>query len=149
MRAVVQRVIEASVSVDGAEKGRIGRGFMVLVGVSSDDNEADAEYLADKVAKLRVFEDSEGKMNLSLLDIGGEVLAVSQFTLYGDARKGNRPGFTSAAPPDKAEALYRKFVDVLKTRSLKVEEGVFRAHMKVHLVNDGPVTIILDSKKLF
>ena len=149
MRAVVQRVTEASVSVDGAEKGRIGRGFMVLVGVSSDDNEADAEYLADKVAKLRVFEDSEGKMNLSLLDVGGEVLAVSQFTLYGDARKGNRPGFTSAAPPDKAEALYRKFVDVLKTRSLKVEEGVFRAHMKVYLVNDGPVTIILDSKKLF
>ena len=149
MRAVVQRVTEASVSVDSAEKGRIGRGFMVLVGISSDDNEADAEYLADKVAKLRVFEDSEGKMNLSLLDVGGEVLAVSQFTLYGDARKGNRPGFTSAAPPDKAEALYRQFVDVLKTRGLKIEEGVFRAHMKVHLVNDGPVTILLDSKKLF
>ena len=122
---------------------------MVLVGVGAEDADADAEYLADKVAKLRVFEDEDGKMNLSLLDVGGEVLAISQFTLFGDARKGNRPGFTSAAPPDKAEALYRKFVDVLKSRGLRVEEGVFRAHMKVNLVNDGPVTILLDSKKLF
>jgi len=122
---------------------------MVLVGVGAEDADADAEYLADKVAKLRVFEDEDGKMNLSLLDVGGEVLAISQFTLFGDARKGNRPGFTSAAPPDKAEALYRKFVDVLKSRGLRVQEGVFRAHMKVNLVNDGPVTILLDSKKLF
>ena len=122
---------------------------MVLVGVGAEDAASDAEYLADKVTKLRVFEDEAGKMNLSLLDVGGEVLAISQFTLFGDARKGNRPGFTSAAPPDKAEALYRKFVDVLKSRGLKVEEGIFRAHMKVNLVNDGPVTILLDSKKLF
>jgi len=149
MRAVVQRVAQSSVGVEGIEKGRIGRGFMVLVGVGAEDADADAEYLADKVAKLRVFEDEDGKMNLSLLDVGGEVLAISQFTLFGDARKGNRPGFTSAAPPDKAEALYRKFVDVLKSRGLRVQEGVFRAHMKVNLVNDGPVTILLDSKKLF
>jgi len=149
MRAVVQRVSQSSVSVEGVEKGRIARGFMVLVGVGAEDAASDAEYLADKVTKLRVFEDEAGKMNLSLLDVGGEVLAISQFTLFGDARKGNRPGFTSAAPPDKAEALYRKFVDVLKSRGLKVEEGIFRAHMKVNLVNDGPVTILLDSKKLF
>jgi len=149
MRAVVQRVEEACVKVDGAEKGRIGKGFLVLLGVGADDTEDDAQYLGDKIAKLRVFEDDDGKMNLSLFDVGGEVLAVSQFTLYGDARKGNRPGFSSAAPPDKGEELYRKFVDTLKKRGLKVEEGVFGAHMKVRLVNDGPVTILLDSKKMF
>ena len=149
MRAVVQRVEEAFVTVDGVKKGRVGRGFLVLLGVGADDAETDAVYIGEKVAKLRVFEDDEGKMNLSIFDIGGEVLAVSQFTLYGDARKGNRPGFSSAAPPEKGEELYRKFIETLKNRGLKVEEGVFGAHMKVHLVNDGPVTILLDSKKLF
>ena len=145
----MQRVEEAFVAVDGIEKGRIGRGFLVLLGVGAEDAEADAVYIGEKVAKLRVFEDDEGKMNLSIFDIGGEVLAVSQFTLYGDARKGNRPGFSSAAAPEKGEELYRKFIETLRNRGLKVEEGVFGAHMKVHLVNDGPVTILLDSKKLF
>jgi len=122
---------------------------MVLVGVGADDEESDAIHIADKVAKLRVFEDEDGKMNRSIFDAGGKVLAVSQFTLYGDARKGNRPGFSNAAPPDKGETLYRVFVDKLKSRGLNVEEGVFGAHMKVNLINDGPVTILLDSKKLF
>lgn len=149
MRAVVQKVSEAFVTVGGIEKGRIGKGFMVLVGVGADDEESDAIYLADKTAKLRVFEDRDEKLNLSIFDAGGDVLAVSQFTLYGDARKGNRPGFSSAAPPEKGESLYRVFVETLKNRGLKVAEGVFRAHNKIHLINDGPVTILLDSKKLF
>jgi len=149
MRAVVQRVSEAYVTVDGEEKGRIGRGFMVLLGVGADDTEKDAIYLGDKVAKMRVFEDDAGKMNLALLDVGGEVLAISQFTLYGDARKGARPGFSSAAQPDKAEELYQKFIETIKKRGIKVEQGVFRAHMKVRLINDGPVTILLDSNKSF
>jgi len=149
MRAVVQRVSEAKVTVDDAVKGAIGTGFLVLLGVGREDGETDAKYLADKVARLRVFEDAAGKMNLSVFDVGGEVLAVSQFTLYGDARKGNRPGFIDAAPPEQGMALYREFVRHLGERGLKVAEGVFGAHMKVHLVNDGPVTILLDSKKLF
>ena len=141
MRAVVQRVSEASVSVDGNELGRIDRGFMVLLGVGANDTEADAQYIADKVGKLRVFEDSEGKMNLPLLDVGGSVLAISQFTLYGDARKGNRPGFSDAAPPEKGEQLYQFFISALEKRGIKVEKGEFGAMMKVHLINDGPVTI--------
>ena len=145
----MQRVSEAYVTVDGEEKGRIGRGFMVLLGVGADDTEKDAIYLGDKVAKMRVFEDDAGKMNLALLDVGGEVLAISQFTLYGDARKGARPGFSSAAQPDKAEELYQKFIETIKKRGIKVEQGVFRAHMKVRLINDGPVTILLDSNKSF
>lgn len=149
MRAVVQRVSEAKVTVDGELKGSIGPGYVVLLGVGREDDETDAKYLADKVAKLRVFEDKDGKMNLSIFDAGGEILTVSQFTLYGDARKGNRPGFGHAAPPQEGEALYLKFVEHLKERGLKVAQGVFRAHMKVHLVNDGPVTILLDSKRLF
>ena len=149
MRAIVQRVSEASVSVDGAEVGRIGRGFMVLLGVGADDTEADAQYIADKVGKLRVFEDNEGKMNLPLLDVGGSVLAISQFTLYGDARKGNRPGFSDAAPPEKGEQLYQFFIAALEKRGIAVEKGEFGANMKVHLINDGPVSILLDSNKLF
>ena len=149
MRAVVQRVTEAHVTVEGAEIGRIGKGFMVLLGVGTGDSEIEAQYIADKVAKLRVFEDAEGKMNLSLAEAGGAILAISQFTLYGDARKGNRPGFTDAAPPQRAEFLYEFFIAALERRGLKVERGKFGAMMKVHLINDGPVTILLDSTKLF
>jgi len=149
MRAVVQRVAEASVTVDGVELGRIGKGFLVLLGVGAGDSEIEAQYMADKVAKLRVFEDSEGKMNLSLIEVGGSILAISQFTLYGDARKGNRPGFTDAAPPDRAELLYKFFIAALERRGIKVGKGKFGAMMKVHLINDGPVTILLDSAKMF
>jgi D-aminoacyl-tRNA deacylase len=149
MRAVVQRVTEASISVDGVELGRIGKGFMVLLGVGAGDSEIEAQYVADKVAKLRVFEDNEGKMNLSLLEVGGAVLAISQFTLYGDVRKGNRPGFTDASPPDRAEQLYEFFIAAMKRRGINVEKGQFGAMMKVHLINNGPVTILLDSSKLF
>ncbi len=149
MRVVVQRVSEAKVTVDGEVRGSIGAGYVALVGVSREDDESDAKHLADKVAKLRVFEDDEGKMNLSIFDAGGEILAVSQFTLFGDTRKGNRPGFAHAAPPEEGERLYLKFAEHLEGRGLKVARGVFRAHMMVHLVNDGPVTILLDSKKLF
>jgi len=149
MRTVVQRVTEASVTVDGIEIGRIGKGFMALIGVGTGDSEIEAQYLADKVAKLRVFEDNEGKMNLSLPEVRGAVLAISQFTLYGDARKGNRPGFTDAAPPQKAEFLYEFFIAALERHGIPVKKGKFGAMMKVHLINDGPVTIILDSSKLF
>lgn len=149
MRAVVQRVTRASVTVSGETKGEIGPGLCVLLGVGKDDLDADAQWMADKLAALRVFEDEEGKMNRSVTEAGGGVLVVSQFTLYGDARKGNRPGFSDAAPPEPANALYEKCCALLRAKGLTVAQGVFRADMKVELVNDGPVTILLDSKRLF
>ena len=149
MRAVVQRVSRASVLVDGQVTGAIESGLMVLLGVGREDTPEDAASIAEKIAHLRIFEDEQGKMNRSLLDTGGAALLVSQFTLYGDARKGRRPGFDQAAPPGKANALYEECVRALRALSVRVETGVFRAHMAVKLVNDGPVTILLDSAKLF
>jgi D-tyrosyl-tRNA(Tyr) deacylase len=149
MRAVVQRVSSASVAVDGEVVGSIERGFVVLLGVGGEDDATDITYLADKIANLRIFPDDDARMNLSLLDIGGTALVVSQFTLYGDCRRGRRPSFTEAAPPDRADALYEEFVAALSERDVPVETGVFRAMMDVELVNDGPVTILLDSKRLF
>ena len=149
MRAVVQRVTEGSVTVEGKITGEINNGFVVLLGVGNEDTEADADYIADKVSNLRVFEDEEGKMNLSLKDVGGEILAISQFTLYGDCRKGRRPGFTEAARPEKAKALYNYFTEKLRSYEIKVGEGIFQAEMLVKIYNDGPVTLLLDSKKLF
>ena len=149
MRAVVQRAAEAAVSVDGEVKGSIGRGLVVLLGVEQGDSQKDAAYLAGKIAKLRIFEDEAGKMNRSLLDVGGEALMVSQFTLLGDARGQNRPGFTQAAAPEEANALYEHCVACLREMGVRVATGVFRAHMRVSLVNDGPVTLLLDSNKLF
>ena len=149
MRAVIQRVNKSSVTVDGETVGKIGPGLMVLIGVEEDDTEKDAEYIAEKTASLRIFEDDQDKMNLSVIDVGGEVLAVSQFTLLADARKGRRPGFTKAAHPETADLLYRKTIDHMKGMGIHVEEGVFRTHMVVDISNDGPVTILLDSRKLF
>lgn len=149
MRAVVQRVSEARVSVEGEVKGAVGRGLMVLLGVEEGDGEKDAVYMAGKIARLRIFEDEAGKMNRSVLDTGGGVLLVSQFTLLGDARGQNRPGFTRAAEPGAANALYERCARELEGMGLRVATGVFRAHMQVMLVNDGPVTILLDSNKLF
>ena len=149
MRAVVQRVAEARVHVDGEVVGSIGAGLLVLVGVAEDDREEDAEYLAEKTLHLRIFPDDAGQMNRSLVEMGGEVLAVSQFTLLGDARRGRRPGFSTAAPPEEANRLYTHFVARLRASGLKVETGVFRAMMDVALVNRGPVTILLDSRKVF
>jgi D-tyrosyl-tRNA(Tyr) deacylase len=149
VRAVVQRVSRAEVRVDGKATGRIARGLAVLLGVSRDDGEEDARLLADKIAALRVFEDGAGKMNLPLAEVGGAVLVVSQFTLLGDARKGNRPSFVEAAPPEAANALYERFCALLREKGLAVATGVFRATMEVELVNDGPVTILLDSRRLF
>lgn len=146
MKAVIQRVAHASVTVDGEVKGSIEKGFMILLGVVEGDTSAQAEILASKVSKLRVFEDDNGKMNLSLLDIGGEALVVSQFTLCADCKKGNRPSFTTSASPDVANELYIEFSELLKSNGIKrVENGVFGADMKVSLLNDGPVTIILDT----
>jgi len=149
MRAVVQRVARAEVRVEGRAVGAIGRGLLVLLGVAEGDGEEAARYLADKVAALRVFEDSAGKMNLALGEAGGAVLVVSQFTLLGDARKGNRPSFTAAAPPEWANALYERVCALLRDKGLEVATGVFRAQMEVELVNEGPVTVLLDSSKLF
>ena len=150
MRSVVQRVSYASVSVDGENVSRIGRGLMALLGVEAGDDEKDAVYLADKIAKLRIFEDAEGKMNLSVKDAGGEVMVVSQFTLLGDARGQNRPGFTRAEQPDQAERLCEACCKRLEEAwGFQVARGRFRAHMKVELLNDGPVTLLLDSKKNF
>lgn len=149
MRAVVQRTASASVTSEGVETGRTGPGLTVLLGVSKDDTEADAAYLADKICHLRIFKDAEDKMNLSLLDRQGDMLVVSQFTLYGDARHGRRPSFTAAAPPEQAEALYETFVRAVNAYGIHTETGRFRTHMVVSLANDGPVTILLDSKKTF
>ncbi len=149
MRAIVQRVKEARVEVEGETVGRIGEGVLVLLGAGKDDTEEDAEYLAEKILSLRIFEDAEGKMNLSVTDTGGGVLVVSQFTLYGDCRKGRRPSFDKAATPDTAERLYELFVAKLRERGANVETGRFRAMMDVHLVNWGPVTLMLDSKREF
>lgn len=149
MRAVVQRTLRSAVSVDGRCLGKAAAGLTVLLGVGRDDSEADALYLADKIVNLRIFEDDAGKMNRSVLDISGEILAVSQFTLYGDCRKGRRPGFDQAAPPDVAIRLYELFVAALRRNGSEVACGQFQAEMQVELVNDGPVTILLDSKKSF
>ncbi len=149
MRAVVQRVKEASVTVEGAIRGRIGRGLLVLLGVGNGDTEADAEYLADKALNLRIFADEAGQMNRSVIDEGGGILVVSQFTLYGDARRGRRPGYSDAAAPEEANRLYEHFVSRLRPSNLAIETGVFRATMEVALVNEGPVTLLLDSRKGF
>ena len=149
VRAVVQRVKEASVRVDDAVVGRVGRGLTVLLGVGTGDAESDAEYLADKLLNLRVFPDEKGQMNRSVLEVGGGILIVSQFTLYGDARRGRRPSYVDAAPPEEANRLYEHLVARLRASGLAVATGVFRAMMDVALVNEGPVTILLDSRKLF
>lgn len=149
MRCVIQRVTRARVTVEGETVGQIASGFMVLVGVQAGDTEADVSYCASKISGLRVFEDSDDKMNLSLSDVGGSVLLVSQFTLLGDARHGRRPSFSEAARPEEAEPLFTRLKDMLITAGLTVETGRFRTHMEVELVNDGPVTILLDSKKEF
>lgn len=149
MRAVVQRVSKASVSVEGTVIGSIDKGLLVLLGVGQDDDEKDLDYLCDKIANLRIFEDENGKMNKSLVDIKGELLVVSQFTLYGDVRKGRRPNFMNAAEPDKAESMYLEFVNKIRKTVIKVKTGKFGEHMHVELINDGPVTILLDSKKMF
>lgn len=145
MRAVVQRVREASVSVDGEITGRIGAGLLVLVGARLEDTEKDAAWLAEKVANLRIFDDESGRMNRSALELGLPALVVSQFTVYGDCRRGRRPDFTAAAPPEQAEPLIERFVERLRAAGLQVQTGRFRAHMLVSLVNDGPVTLIVDS----
>ena len=147
MRAVVQRVSRAKVTVGDEVTGEIGKGVLVLLGVSSSDSERDADYLVDKILNLRIFEDAEGKMNLSILETGGGLLAVSQFTLYGDTRRGRRPSFITAARPDEANRLYEYFVEQCRNHIANVETGRFQAMMDVELVNDGPVTIILDSEK--
>lgn len=149
MRAVVQRVLSAKVKVNGQEISAIGPGLLVFLAVKVGDTEEDAWYLAEKIAGLRVFPDGEGKMNLSVQDKGMEVLVVSQFTLYGDCRKGRRPSFSEAAPAGEAEKLYRTFVEALEKQGLEVACGQFQAYMQVELINDGPVTLLLDSNKLF
>lgn len=148
MRAVVQRVNSGSVTVDEKVVGSIGKGFVVLLGVSEKDSRDDVAYMADKIVNLRIFEDEEEKMNLSLQDIKGELLVVSQFTLYGDCRKGRRPNFMSAARPEKAEELYEELVNRCREMGIKTETGTFQASMKVNIENDGPVTVIVDSEKI-
>jgi D-tyrosyl-tRNA(Tyr) deacylase len=145
MRACIQRVSEASVTVAGEVTGRVGRGLVVLLGVGTQDGAAEVEWLAEKLVNLRIFEDDEGKMNRSLVDVGGAMLVVSQFTLFGDARKGRRPSFTEAAPPEMANRLYEEFVARVRGLGVEVQTGVFRAHMDVALVNDGPVTLWIDT----
>ncbi|HEV7968880.1 MAG TPA: D-aminoacyl-tRNA deacylase [Candidatus Acidoferrales bacterium] len=147
MRAVVQRVTRASVSVDGRVAGKIGAGLLVLLGVGRTDHPESASSLSEKIANLRIFSDDAGKMNLSLLDIGGSALVVSQFTLYADTRGGRRPSFIQAAPSEEANRLYLEFVQSMRSLGVTVETGVFQAHMQVELVNDGPVTIVLDSEE--
>jgi len=149
MRAVVQRVKTAKVVVDQKVVGKIAKGLLVFLGVGEGDRSEDADYLASKVANLRIFSDSNDKMNLSLLEVSGEALVVSQFTLWGDSRKGRRPSFVRAADPALANRLYREFIDLLRERGIKVAEGRFQEMMDVHLVNDGPVTMLLDSEKNF
>jgi D-aminoacyl-tRNA deacylase len=149
MRAVVQRVSRAQVLINGEITGQIGLGLLVLLGVGRDDSETDATYLAEKISGLRVFEDAQGKMNRSVQEVGGSVLAVSQFTLYGDVRRGKRPSFDAAAPPQKARQLYEFFVEQIRAAGVRCETGRFQEIMKVELVNEGPVTILLDSGKSF
>lgn len=149
MRAVVQRVTEADVTVDGRVTGTIRAGLVVLLGVEAGDAETDAAYMAEKICGLRVFEDDAGKMNLCVKEKDGSILAISQFTLLGDVRKGKRPSFTSAAKPDEADALYRYFIDRVRADGVPVEQGVFQADMLVRICNDGPVTILIDSRKVF
>ncbi len=145
MRACIQRVTEAHVIVDGVETGRIGRGLVVLLGIGHDDSEAEFNWLAEKIVGLRIFEDDAGKMNRSLAEVGGAMLVVSQFTLYGDCHRGRRPSFTDAAPPELAEELYLAFASKVQERGVEVATGRFREHMRVSLVNDGPVTLWLDT----
>ncbi len=149
MRAVVQRVKESKVLVDGKVVGQIGNGILVLLGVSEDDTEKDADYMAEKIAHLRIFQDDVGKMNLSVKDVKGEALVVSQFTLLGDCRKGRRPSYAHAGKPEIAIPLYRRFIEKLKELGVPTQEGVFQAMMDVYLVNQGPVTLLIDSKKVF
>jgi len=149
MRAVIQRVSRASVTVEGTVTGSIERGLLVLLGISNEDAEAATDYLVEKTIGLRIFEDDAGKMNLSVADVGGAVLVVSQFTLYGDVRRGKRPSFDRAARPDHANQLYQYFVEKVRAAGLRCETGKFQAMMQVELVNDGPVTILLDSEKGF
>ena len=149
MRAVVQRVSRSSVTVDENTVGKIGKGLMVLLGVEHDDGIDDVKWLVDKITNLRIFEDEDGKMNKSLLDIDGDLLAVSQFTLMGDCRKGRRPSFSNAARPDQANTLYEDFVSLASEKGIKVETGQFQAHMMVDIMNDGPVTLLVDSKRVF
>ena len=149
MRAVVQRVSRASVKVEGKVTGEIGPGLLVLLGIARCDDQAAADHLAEKIAGLRIFDDAAGKMNLSVKEAGGAVLAVSQFTLYGDVRRGKRPSFDAAAPPEHAKQLYEYFLSRIRAHGLRCESGVFQAMMQVELVNDGPVTILLDSEKVF
>ena len=145
MRALIQRVTEASVSIDDAAVGSIGTGLVVLLGVADGDDDADAQYLVDKVVNMRVFADEQGRFNFSALEVGGELLVVSQFTLYADTRRGRRPDFTRAAGPDEANRLYERAVEMFREKGLRVATGRFQAYMQVHLVNDGPVTIMVDS----
>jgi D-aminoacyl-tRNA deacylase len=149
MRAVIQRVSRASVTIEGKEHSRIGAGILVLLGVEKEDTVEDAQVLARRIPELRIFEDAAGKMNRSIVETGGHILAVSQFTLLGDCRKGRRPSFDGAAPPDIARALYQKFVDEIAGLGIPVSTGVFQAMMDVELINQGPVTFILDSRKRF
>ena len=149
MRCVVQRVSEASVAVNGETVGAVGPGLMVLIGVSTEDTDADLKYMTEKVPNLRIFDDENGVMNRSVLDVGGGILAVSQFTLYGDARGGRRPSYIRAAKPEEANAMYERLVNAWRAKGIHVETGIFRTDMKVSLVNDGPVTILLDSEKVF
>lgn len=149
MRSVVQRVERASVRVEGEVVGKIAEGLLVLLGVGENDGDEDLTWMVEKLVGLRIFEDTEGKMNRSVLDRGGEILLVSQFTLYGDCRRGKRPSFTSAAVPEKAKAYYERAVGELRARGIKVNTGIFQAEMQVELINDGPVTILLDSEKKF
>ena len=149
MRAVIQRVKSASVTVEGKVISEIRKGLLVFLGVAQEDTPADVDYMASKIANLRIFEDNEGRMNLSILDVGGEALVVSQFTLYGDCRKGRRPSFIAAARPEKADPLYQAFMDEISRLGVPVKAGIFQAMMDVELINDGPVTMMLDSNKLF
>ncbi|MCF7957735.1 MAG: D-tyrosyl-tRNA(Tyr) deacylase [Phycisphaerae bacterium] len=149
MRVVIQRVLEARVEVEGHITGQIGNGLLVYLGVGHDDTQTDAKFIADKLVGLRIFADPDGKMNLSVADMGGSILLVSQFTLYGDCRKGRRPGFDAAGDPGRADALYRQVVSLIEAQSIKVQTGQFGAHMHVTSTNDGPVTFILDSQRTF
>ncbi len=149
MRAVIQRVSKASVTVDSEITGEIGPGLLVFLGIHKDDEEKEIRWMVDKIINLRIFEDDDGKMNRSLIDTKGAMLVVSQFTLYGDCRKGRRPGYSSGAPPEKASTLYQQFIDAVAQKNISVANGRFQAHMDVELVNDGPVTLLLDSRKLF